>query len=83
VDSYFASPVAGDGKVYFVSKGGIASVLRAGPEPESLSVTDFGEEVAATPALQEGRVYVRTRGALYCFSGAKGAPAGGAAAPTP
>jgi outer membrane protein assembly factor BamB len=69
VDQYFASPVAGDGKVYFVSKSGIASVLKAGPEQEALSVADLAEEVAATPALGDGRLYLRTRGSLYCFAG--------------
>jgi outer membrane protein assembly factor BamB len=75
VDSYYASPVAGDGKVYFVSRSGIASVLRAGAEQDVVSVADLGEEVIATPALADGRLYLRTRGALYCF----GAPDAGAA----
>jgi len=70
VDQYFASPVAGDGKVYFVSKSGIASVLKAGSEQEPLSVADLAEEVAATPALGDGRLYLRTRSSLYCFAGA-------------
>jgi outer membrane protein assembly factor BamB len=70
VDSYFASPVAGDGKVYFVSRSGIASVLRAGPEQEALSVADLADEVAATPALADGRLYLRSKSALYCFAGA-------------
>jgi outer membrane protein assembly factor BamB len=70
VDSYYASPVAGDGKLYFVSRSGIASVLRAGPEPVPLSVADLADEVAATPALADGRLYLRSRSALYCFAGA-------------
>ncbi len=71
VDQYYASPVAGDGKVYFVSRTGIVSVLRAGAEQEALSSGDFDEEVTATPALADGRIYLRTRSTLYCF----GAPA--------
>jgi hypothetical protein len=67
VDQYYASPVAGDGKVYFVSRTGIVSVLRAGPEQEALSSGDFDEEVTATPALADGRIYLRTRSTLYCF----------------
>lgn len=67
VDQYYASPVAGDGKVYFVSRSGIVSVLRAGSGQETLSSADLEEEVTATPALADGRVYLRTRGALYCF----------------
>jgi outer membrane protein assembly factor BamB len=70
VDSYYASPVAGDGKVYFVSRSGIASVLKAGAEQEPVSVSDLADEVAATPALADGRLYLRTRSALYCFAGA-------------
>ena len=70
VDSYYASPVAGDGKVYFVSRSGIASVLSAGPEQVPLSVADLADEVAATPALADGRLYLRTKSALYCFAGA-------------
>jgi len=69
VDSYFASPVAGDGKVYFVSRSGIASVLEAGPEQVLVSVADLAEEVAATPALGDGRLYLRSKAALYCFAG--------------
>ena len=70
VDQYYASPVAADGKVYFVSRSGIASVLKAGREQEVLSVADLDEEVAATPAIADGRVYLRTKSALYCFGGA-------------
>jgi len=69
VDSYYASPVAGDGKVYFVSRSGIASVLQAGPEPVPLSVADLADEVAATPALTDGRLYLRSKSSLYCFAG--------------
>ena len=59
-----------DGKVYFVSRSGIASVLSAGPEPVPLSVADLADEVAATPALADGRLYLRSKSALYCFAGA-------------
>ena len=64
---YFASPVAADGKVYLASSEGKVTVLRAGAQWEVLGVSDFGDEIHATPALADGRVYVRTRGALYCF----------------
>jgi len=74
VDQYYASPVAGDGKVYFVSRSGVVSVLRAGGDQEALFSGDLEDEVTATPALADGRVYLRTRGALYCF-GTKEPPA--------
>ena len=64
---YYASPVAADGKVYLASTEGKVTVLKAGAQWEVLAVTDLAEEIHATPALGGGRVYVRTRGALYCF----------------
>ncbi len=67
IDNYFASPVAGDGKVYIVSRSGMMVVLKAGGEQEILSVGELDDEVYATPALAGRRLYLRTRSALYCF----------------
>jgi outer membrane protein assembly factor BamB len=64
---YYAQPVAGDGKVYFISKDGKASVIRAGAEWEKIGAGDFDEQVIATPAIASGRLYVRTAANLYCF----------------
>jgi hypothetical protein len=36
-----------------------------------LGVNDPGEETHATPALSQGRIYVRTRRLLYCFGAAE------------
>jgi outer membrane protein assembly factor BamB len=66
-DNFYASPVAGDGKVYFVSLSGVVTVLRPGGEQEPLAVNELDEEVFATPAIGDGRIYIRTRGALWCF----------------
>jgi hypothetical protein len=65
--TYYASPVAGDGKVFLVSEAGKASVVSAKPEWELLASSDLGEKVLATPALAGGRVYVRTEKTLFCF----------------
>ena len=65
---YYASPVAADGKVFLASTEGKVTVLKAGAEWEVLAVNQIGDEIAATPALSNGRVYIRTRGAMYCFS---------------
>jgi outer membrane protein assembly factor BamB len=64
---YFASPVAGDDKVFLASEDGHVTVLRAGPELRILEVSDLGEEIYGTPALVGGAVYIRTRTRLYCF----------------
>ena len=68
---YTASPIAADGKVFLASVNGKVTVLKAGREWEVLGVNDLGDEIHATPALSGGRIYVRTRGTLYCFGAAK------------
>jgi outer membrane protein assembly factor BamB len=67
LDTYYASPVAGAGLVYFQSQTGKSVVVKAGKEWEIVSVEDFGEEIFATPAIADNRVYLRTNAALYCF----------------
>jgi outer membrane protein assembly factor BamB len=76
---YFSSPVAADGKVYLANSEGKITVLKAGAQWDVLRVNAMDEEVHATPALSGGRIYVRTRGALYCF--ATGRKRGDAASP--
>jgi outer membrane protein assembly factor BamB len=67
IDKYFASPVAADDKVYLVSQAGAVSVLKAAGDWQILAVNTLDDECFATPAIAEGRIYVRTRSALYCF----------------
>jgi outer membrane protein assembly factor BamB len=67
IDKYFASPVGADGKVYLVSQDGTASVVDAKGEWEILAVNPLDDEVFATPAFAEGRMYVRTKSSLYAF----------------
>ena len=71
--SYYSSPVAGDGKVYTISERGWLTVVSAQGNWEVLSTTEFGEDAYATPALLDGKIYLRTTKHLYCF-GAPDAP---------
>lgn len=65
--TYYASPVAGDGKIFVVSLEGKVSVVRAGADWQVLSVNDLGSQCSATPAISQGRLYIRTYEHLYCF----------------
>ncbi len=65
--NYYSSPVAGAGKIYLLSVNGFLSVVQAGREWKVLSTSNFEEDVYATPAIADGRIYVRTSGHLYCF----------------
>lgn len=63
-----ASPVAADGKLFLPNRAGIVAVVHASPDWEVLSLNDLGEEIYATPAIANGKLFVRTVRALYCFS---------------
>jgi outer membrane protein assembly factor BamB len=62
---FFASPVAGDGKVYLASETGETFVLRAGRTPEVLARNDIGERIIASPALSKQRLFLRSDSALF------------------
>ena len=65
--SYTASPVAADGRLYFVSEQGDVRVLKVGPDFELLAVNKIGEVCMATPAISGGVLFVRTKDALFAF----------------
>ncbi len=67
VDNYYASPVAADGKIFLASELGKVAVVRPGGSLEVVAVNDLGDLIYATPAIDGGRLYIRTRSALYCF----------------
>ncbi len=61
---YSASPLAGDGKVYLFSETGETVVLQAGRELNILQRNDLGERVVSSPAVSDGRIFIRTDEAL-------------------
>ncbi len=67
IDKYFSSPVAADDKVFLIGEAGAVSVLKAAGDWQVLAVNELDDECFATPAIADGRIYIRTRSALYCF----------------
>ena len=68
VDGIFsASPVAGDGKIYFVSETGETIVVKAGRQPEVLARNDLGERLIASPAISNGQLFIRSDGQLFAI----------------
>jgi outer membrane protein assembly factor BamB len=68
---YYASPVAGDGKVYFAGELGVVSVVADQNDWRVLSARDFHEKIYATPVIERSCIYIRTDQALYCFGPAE------------
>jgi outer membrane protein assembly factor BamB len=67
--SYSASPVATGGHIYFANEDGILTVVRAGKDWDIVASNDLGEPLFATPALADGRIYVRGHKTLFSFGG--------------
>ncbi len=65
---YFASPVAADGKVFAAAETGEVSVISPGADWSVVRTNRMGEEIWATPVIMDGRLFLRTRTALYCFA---------------
>jgi outer membrane protein assembly factor BamB len=65
--AYSASPVATGGRIYFCNEDGLVAVVRAGKEWELIASNDLGEPLFATPALSDGRIYVRGQKSLFSF----------------
>jgi outer membrane protein assembly factor BamB len=64
---FFASPVAADGKVYFVSQTGETTVVKAGRTPEILARNDLGERIVASPAIAAGQIFLRSDTRLFAI----------------
>jgi len=68
MEGIFSSPVAADGKIYVTSASGKVTVLKAGPDWTTLAVNDLDEECYASPAIGDGRIYIRTLNSVYAFA---------------
>ncbi len=68
IGDYYGSPVAGSGKIYVAGENGFVVVLEQGPKLKFLAKNDIGETCLATPAIADGRLFIRGRETLFCFS---------------
>jgi outer membrane protein assembly factor BamB len=68
--TYYASPVAANGHIYFTSLEGAVTVLEAGAEKPVVVAKNpaLEEKTAATPAIADDTLYVRTEKHLYAFA---------------
>jgi outer membrane protein assembly factor BamB len=65
--SFSASAVAFDGKIFLTSEDGDTFVIKAGPAHEVIGTNSVGEMVLASPAISQGRIFIRGDKHLYCI----------------
>jgi outer membrane protein assembly factor BamB len=64
---FYASPVAGDGKIYWISETGETYVLSEGRQGDIVATNDLGERIIASPAISNGHLFLRSDGTLFCI----------------
>ncbi len=67
--NFSASPVAADGRLFFVGDNGETVVLAAGPEFKVIARNPIGEKVQASPAIADGRIYLRSESNVWAIGG--------------
>jgi outer membrane protein assembly factor BamB len=64
------SPIStADGLIYYASAG-MSWVIKAGPAYEQLAANDLGEPSSCSPAVANGRIFLKSDAHLFCI-GAK------------
>lgn len=59
------SPVAGDGKIYFMNGQADCAVVKASSKLETLATNELNENTLSTPANHGGQLFIHTAGHLY------------------
>ncbi len=65
---YRSSPVLADGKIYLAARDGVITVIKPGPKVEVLAVNKLPDQIAASPVVSGGRMYLRGFETLYAIS---------------
>jgi len=65
--TFTASPVAFGGKILLTSEDGDTFMVKAGPKHEILGSNSVGEPVYASPAIANGRIFIRGEKNLYAI----------------
>jgi outer membrane protein assembly factor BamB len=64
---YKASPVAAEGRVFFLNIDGLCTVVSASPRFDKLVENKLDDATIASPAISDGRIFIRGRKTLYCI----------------
>ena len=67
IDNLYASPVAAAGRIYFVSRDGVTTVLQPGAELKVLATNELGEPVDASPVPVGNQLLIRSAANLFCI----------------
>jgi outer membrane protein assembly factor BamB len=63
----YASAVLADGLVYMPNDEGVITVIKPGPTFDPLARNPIGERMNASPAISDGKIYLRGYKHLFCI----------------
>ncbi len=64
---YKASPVAVEGRVYFLNEQGLCTIVSAQLGFNKLAENQLDDETVASPAVSDGKLFIRGKKYLYCI----------------
>ncbi|QQS45869.1 MAG: PQQ-binding-like beta-propeller repeat protein [Acidobacteriota bacterium] len=71
-DSFKASPIGADGKLYVASESGVVSVIRMGEKFEVLATNTLEDQMfVSSPVALDGDLYLRSKSHLFCISSSR------------
>src|SRR5262249_50243578 len=65
--AFTASPVLINGNIYAITEDGAVIVLAADPTFKKVAESRLPEPVSASPAVADGRLYIRGKSTLFCI----------------
>ena len=77
-EAFYSSPVFADGRIYLMDSTGVMHVFAASAELKVLASSKLGESSVCTPAIVDGRIYIRSHKNLYCIESDAASTAGNA-----
>ncbi len=63
----YASPVLAGGLVYMPNDEGVITIIKPGPEFAVVAQNSIGEKMNASPAISNGKIYIRGYEHLFCI----------------
>ncbi|MBI1900140.1 MAG: PQQ-binding-like beta-propeller repeat protein [Planctomycetia bacterium] len=65
---YKASPIAAEGRIYFLNKSGLCTVISATSRYQKLAENEIDDTTIASPAISDGKLFIRGAKYLWAFA---------------
>ena len=67
ITNLYGSPIAAEGRIYIVDRGGRTVVLQHGDDPQVLSLNRLNDSFSASPVAVDDELLLRGEKFIYCL----------------